>query len=239
MSDADELMERIKKGLKEWSDRLDAEAAVTQAYFEGFSNALESEDLTGVLIRGHLYIENEMNGFLEKALPRFKEAKIVKWEFADKLKLLYALGLISLELRNAVGKFNTLRNGTAHMATPGVIPVVTDDMVHQLWNAVGKEQQDLFQGDYSRTDNTAANLRQMIVNIMIMLHVYGDLGEEGVRDMVRYHMTGETVMQRIEAAHRASEHDPEPLRSVKASIRKLQYEQRDDLRIWMSEVYHR
>uniref|UniRef100_E6Q5Q8 DUF4145 domain-containing protein n=1 Tax=mine drainage metagenome TaxID=410659 RepID=E6Q5Q8_9ZZZZ len=236
--DKGETRKWFEADMAAWAARRAAENAANQDYFQDFADALESEDLTGVLIRGHLYVENEMNNLLDSALPRFHDADIVERKFADKLSLLYGMGLISLQQRNAIKKLNSLRNETAHMATPGVIPVVTADMVNHLWDALGEELQGAFQGKYSRTENTAANLRQMIMDIMIRIHILAGMGKEGLRDMVRYNTTGETVQQRIENAYAASENDLEPLKSVKISVRKLPYEQRNNLRIWMDEVYH-
>jgi len=238
--DREKLFEHVRQGLIAWRDQCEAEATKSQEYFQRFADALESEDLTGVLIRGHLYVENEMNNLLGAVLPWFEKADIIDFEFDGKLKILYAMGLISLQQRSAIRKLNKLRNETAHVATPRVIPLVTPNMVNQLWDSLGVELQSLFQGTYSRTENTASNLRQIIMDIMIMVHIIAEVAVDdiGVRDIVRYNATGETVQQRIEAAHKASENDPEPLASIKASIRSLTYEDRDNLRTWITEVYH-
>lgn len=51
----------------------------------------------------------------------------------------------------------------------------------------------------------------MIINIMVMLHVCAGVGDDHRSDLVLYNMTGETVQQRVEAACRHSEEDPEAL----------------------------
>ena len=77
-----------------------------------FMKYTESEDYMGVILRGHLYIENELTQLIKKIL--IKPDKISLPYFATKLDAAYALGAIADEWYGAFKKMNKIRNKYAH-----------------------------------------------------------------------------------------------------------------------------
>ena len=77
-----------------------------------FMKYTESEDYMGVILRGHLYIENELTQLIQKIL--IKPDKISLPYFSTKLDAAYALGAIDDEWYGAFKKMNKIRNKYAH-----------------------------------------------------------------------------------------------------------------------------
>ena len=76
--------------------------------------------------------------------------------------------------------------------------------------------------DDTATDS-AQILRNTVIAIVVLLYVRGEVAEPEfeIPDIARYHLTGETVQQRIDTARRLSEDDGHDLRSAKELVRKL------------------
>lgn len=244
MSEADEskkaLFRAVEEQLKAWRDEREAQGAQVEAYFQGFSDNLQSEDLTGVLIRGHLYVENEMNRVLANAMPNFETVLKQNLEFNERLTLLRAVCLISAEEWIAFKALNTARNSLAHMRNPGVIPVATSDLVRNLYQVVTRQLRDDVEMDSTKAENDGDALREIIMSLMVHLYVRAEVtsDKKGMDDYVHYHRTGETVQQRREAAFRAMEHDGITIKAVKEAILALPYEDRANIVHWAGEVFH-
>jgi hypothetical protein len=67
-----------------------------------------------LVLRGHLYIENELNNLLKKFIPNSAILKLNKQGFYKKLELALALDLIEKEHFDSLEYLNELRNNYAH-----------------------------------------------------------------------------------------------------------------------------
>lgn len=178
MSEADDskeaLFRAVEEQLKGWRDEREAQGARVEAYFQGFSDSLQSEDLTGVLIRGQLYVENEMNRVLANAMPNFEAVLKRSLEFDERLTLLRALCLISAQEWIAFKALNTARNSLAHMRSPGVVPVAMSDLVRNLYQ-VTRQLRDDVEMDSAKAENDADALREIIMVLMVHLYVRAEV----------------------------------------------------------------
>lgn len=75
---------------------------------------LNSEDELGLLLRGHLYIENELVKIIEAHLPHPKKFDIAAINFPKKIYLAAAMGILSEAEIEPYLFFNKLRNKLAH-----------------------------------------------------------------------------------------------------------------------------
>ncbi|MED4616032.1 hypothetical protein [Priestia megaterium] len=80
-----------------------------------FMEELERKnDKLYLILRGHLYIENELNKLLEGFIPNPEILELYKRSFYNKIELALSLNLIELEHSEALLAFNELRNKYAH-----------------------------------------------------------------------------------------------------------------------------
>lgn len=95
---------------------MDVEAAHKefQRDFKKFFDDTKGEDQLQVIIRGHLYIEHEIDKLLHKKLKHPEHVFTNNFMFNGKLNWSLALGLIPDEHKTAYSKFNTIRNKFAH-----------------------------------------------------------------------------------------------------------------------------
>ncbi len=75
---------------------------------------LNSEDELGLLLRGHLYIENELVKIIEAHMPHPEKFDIAAINFPKKIYLAAAMGILSEEEVEPYIFFNKLRNKLAH-----------------------------------------------------------------------------------------------------------------------------
>lgn len=241
-SDADES-ERLRKALEEsfarWHEAQEAESARSIAHFERFGLVLRSEDLTGMLVRGHLYAENEMARILSNAMPLYHKIEPRQLMFEVKVGLLRALGLISKDEKRALKKLGEVRNGLSHITKPGEVPELAQKQIQELADSLAETMKAIFD-EIGPRENDADLLRNTILSIVITLYVRAEVteGEFARADLTRYHLTGATVQQRIEKARVSSMSDPEDLAAVKRGILSLAYGKRGALRAWIGEVFH-
>lgn len=71
-------------------------------------------DKLNLILRGHLYIENELNRLLEGFLPNPSILELYKESFRRKTDLAFALNLIQKKQYDILLLFNELRNKSAH-----------------------------------------------------------------------------------------------------------------------------
>lgn len=82
---------------------------------EIFTDEMEyKNDKLYLILRGHLYIENELNKLLEGFLPNPEILELYKESFRRKIDLAFALNLIKPKLYDILLGFNELRNKYAH-----------------------------------------------------------------------------------------------------------------------------
>lgn len=226
----------IERDLKQWATDREAKAVAERAHFERLDKALGNEDLTGVLVRGHLFVENEMAKTLANAVPHYDKISDAQLPFEAKIMWLRALALISGDERKALATLNQVRNSLVHVKKPGVVPEITREQIDEISASLPDDWRE----SRDKTTDARTTLRSTIVAMCAILYLRAqDTSDEfGRADMIRYHLTGQTVQQRIEMAREQSEHDNEALRNAKDIVSQLQPHERADLRTWMTEVYH-
>lgn len=84
-----------------------------EAKLEAFSRALLGEDELGAVVRGHIYIENELIAFIKARLPVPEAIKDRDIDYSMRVKLAVALGL-DPDFEPALNFVGSLRNGFAH-----------------------------------------------------------------------------------------------------------------------------
>ncbi len=78
-----------------------------------FQDALLGEDELGVVVRGHIYVEHELNEFIRATLSPPEALDAIKLDYDGRVKLAMALGLPA-HFKPALSFLGTLRNKFAH-----------------------------------------------------------------------------------------------------------------------------
>jgi len=218
----------------------DAQADRITDYYARLEKMIANEDLTGALIRGHLCAESEMAMTLKNVVPFYDKIPARQLMFEAKVAWLRGLALISSEERLALEKLNELRNAVAHISKPGVVPELKVDKVACLWKSLAPGMLEISEEVEPKGDDPGSRLRRALIGIVVTLYIRSDItqNEFCVEDLIHYHLTGETVGQRIEAARQSSPSDSAELKSVREAIRRLQDDDRDAIRAWIREMYH-
>ncbi|CAO4135983.1 hypothetical protein [Methylorubrum extorquens] len=84
-----------------------------EAKVEAFNRALLGEDELGAVVRGHIYIENELIAFIKARLPAPEAIKDRDIDYNMRVKLAVALGL-DPSFEPALNCAGSLRNQFAH-----------------------------------------------------------------------------------------------------------------------------
>lgn len=79
-----------------------------------FFTFTESEDILGIILRGHIIIEGELINLLERTLVKPDIIKLSKKPYSSNLKLAASLGLVDQEWLSPFNKLNEFRNKFAH-----------------------------------------------------------------------------------------------------------------------------
>lgn len=226
-------------GVQRFFHQCEAEGQRLEAYFRRFDAAITSEDITGICVKGHLFIENEMVHCLRTIVPRHDASKL-GLSFRQKLDLLYAMAVISDDEWASYKTFNNIRNSIAHDSVEDRVPEVTPQQVQDLWNNRSLDSRDMYDDNTSPSADPREALREMMLIMMILLHVRSKTlgGEFGYADTSRYYLTSETVMDRQAKAREAEQFDNEAVRNAKDVIGHLRMDDRRNVRLWMAEMYH-
>jgi hypothetical protein len=86
---------------------------VTENINPEFFDALLAEDDVGCVIRSHLYVEAQINRYLELAVVDQKYLRKLNLNYAKKVELLCCLGF-DAKFREALKKIGSVRNKFAH-----------------------------------------------------------------------------------------------------------------------------
>lgn len=79
----------------------------------GFDRHMESDDLLGILLRAHLWIERALKAVIERSL-KHPERLRARWSFRHRLELVAALGFLDEVDLQAYLYLDDLRNRVAH-----------------------------------------------------------------------------------------------------------------------------
>ena len=110
-------------------------------YKREFDRYTSSEDMTGMMLKAHLFIENELEKLINNAL--INPMKFPSATFANKVDLAYALGLIEKEWIGAFRKLNYTRNKYAH----DIDYNFTDKDFEDLLSTLSKDSKSQFKKD--------------------------------------------------------------------------------------------
>ena|SRR5215510_9125451 len=118
----------------------DFQGQMTEHFEDRFKRLMpRSQDLTLLVLKGHLLIEEELNHFLEKASR--KPALVVndRLTYAQKLQLLKAFSGCDGEEVGFATELNALRNTLAHRADVPNLPQRIDALLHRFNKEVPKK----------------------------------------------------------------------------------------------------
>ena len=96
-----------------------------------FVKALLAEDEVGCVIRSHLYIEAQMNRYLELAVVDPNYLRKLNLSYAKKVELLCCLGF-DVQFRAALKKIGSVRNKFAHDLSFCLSKEVINDLYNTL-----------------------------------------------------------------------------------------------------------
>jgi hypothetical protein len=106
--------------------------------------ALLSQDDIGLVVRGHIYIENELDKFIQAALPRPGELEMM--EYSARVQLALACGLRPT-LKTPLKAIGKLRNSFAHKLGT----TLTEQHVNQMHDTLSKDDRKALEVAFLRT----------------------------------------------------------------------------------------
>jgi hypothetical protein len=125
-----------------------------QERLNALANALTAEDELGAAIRGHLYVEHELNEFIKARLPAeaFEALIAVRFEYDKKITLAVSLGLPS-EFKSPLRKMGEIRNAFAHDLSASL----EEKNVGSLFQAFDADMKEITQKSYSKASKKMPN----------------------------------------------------------------------------------
>lgn len=130
-----------------------------QAFNEGyklFITETESESELQIILRGHLYIEREINEMLRMLLVEPDEILNNRFMFMNKLNLSVALGILPKEEKHIFRKINDLRNGFAHQLDY----VCKEEDIDKIFNSFSKDLKKISK-NYFNYDDELSKLNKL------------------------------------------------------------------------------
>jgi hypothetical protein len=119
-----------------------------QERLAGLLAAVTSEDMLGGFIRVHLFIEYELNLFIQKRLPS-GVLETLRLDYDGKIKLAIALGLAS-DLKPSLRKVGEFRNEFAHNLDHKLVEADVD----ALFKSFSPRMKDLMQRAFAKMRRT-------------------------------------------------------------------------------------
>lgn len=120
-----------------------------------FMEYTKSEDFMGIILRGHLYIENELSILIKNALINPKAIKLPY--FSSKLDAAFSMGIIEEKWYGAFKKLNKTRNKYAHDLGYEFTEKDYEDLVSTL----SKEDREEFLKDLKYKDLEISLIRHL------------------------------------------------------------------------------
>lgn len=114
---------------------------------EELRTALLGEDVLGVVVRGHLYIEAALNSLIELLLPYPQEIDMDRLKWGTKLDLVHALGL-STDLKRPLLAINKIRNSFAHVPNA----ILGKDEINALYSSLAESDRQMLLKGYLLTE---------------------------------------------------------------------------------------
>jgi hypothetical protein len=102
-----------------------------------YTQHLETDDIIHLLLRGHIHLEFALNNIIEAALKHPKELNVERQNFAMKVKLAAAMGLIRPKMKKPLNLLNDLRNQLAHNLDAELNDSVLENFSKQVADSMG------------------------------------------------------------------------------------------------------
>lgn len=158
-----------------------------------FLDNIEQKDPLQIVVRGHLFLENELIHLLESIFPQKDCLDPSDLRFPMKVKLVGALGLLPKESLSIYLKFNSLRNKFAHRLDMEI----TSEEIEKLINSLSKQQLYIFEKrnkDNKNEEDYIENLRDIISIMFVeLMSAVEDIKEKG------YLITDEKMGKRLKS----------------------------------------
>jgi hypothetical protein len=198
-----------------------------------FLENIEKEDPLQIVVRGHLFLENELINLLEATFSQTDCLDPSDLRFPLKIKLVGALGLLPKESIPIYLKFNSLRNKFAH----NLDMEITAKEVENLINSLSEHQAYVFWGENKEDrleEGHIENLRCLISIMFILLTnavegikkkgyiiTNGEMGIRLTKILVNYNLK---MHEDIKQKFGLEAHDPESLKRIKRIKEELERE---------------
>lgn len=162
-----------------------------------------------VVLRGHIYIEHELEKMLELGLEEptviFKNNNDTRIGFETKLKWAVAIGLLSKDVKPAYSKLNDLRNKYAHRLDAEI----TEDDFKGIKGGFNKYLNDLYrysENAYKFAENTSTWQIRKLITIMWL---YTKMSVHSFKESVifEYDSKKRDIQWMIEAADQLLSHE--------------------------------
>lgn len=138
---------------------------------ESFIDDLDDQnDKLYLILRGHLYIENELNKLLEGFIPNSDILELYKERFRTKAEIAFAFNLIDQNQCEMLLEFNEFRNKYAHRLKYNISHQEIMDLKSQLGEIEGLERlvEDIITENKS---TSVTDLKTVIAGLRTILNV--------------------------------------------------------------------
>nr|WP_154958439.1 hypothetical protein [Paenibacillus xylanexedens] len=135
-----------------------------------------SENNFQTILRAHLYIEHELEQILSKQLLYPEILSINKMRFSDKVKVVFAVGLVPLEDRNAILRIDKIRNDFAHKLNYNFSEEDLDKLIDSFSIKNRKEYKSYLKGEESAS--IGEKLKMALFTIWITLYEFSNISKD-------------------------------------------------------------
>ena len=196
-----------------------------------FLDNIEQKDPLQIVVRGHLFLENELIHLLESIFPQKDCLDPSDLRFPMKVKLVGAIGLLPKESLSIYLKFNSLRNKFAHRLDMEI----TLGEIEKLINSLSKHQSYVFEKrnkDINIEEEYLEYLRDIISIMFVKLmgavenikktgYIITDkkMGKRLKSILVNYNLE---MNKKMKQKYGVEAHDPEDLKRLKKIKEELE-----------------
>ncbi|MBT2722300.1 hypothetical protein [Bacillus sp. ISL-46] len=156
-----------------------------QRSYNEFLEITDHEEAMIVVIRAHLYIEQEINQLLHKVLEIVPDMT-----FSQKINFCKSLLIIDKDMIGPLNKFNTLRNSFAHNLNFKLEEKNYDDLVSTL----SKSSKEQFYKDLSRFHKSEKTLLDKLR--ILLASIWADTKVHNMYFIFHYQKRAEEIIKR-------------------------------------------
>jgi|SRR5699024_2159771 len=196
-----------------------------------FLDNIEKKDPLQIVVRGHLFLENELINLLESTFPQKDCLDPSDLRFPVKIKLVGALGLLPKDSISIYLMFNSLRNKFAHRLDMEI----TLEEIKKLINSLSKHQSCVFWNrnkDTNMEEDYIEYLRDIISIMFVeLMSAVENIKEKGylITDekmgkrlksiLVNYNLE---MNEKIKQKFGVEAHEPDDLKRIKRMKEELE-----------------